>query len=402
MRSGLALEKSGYECILCKYCQCMPCLRHLSALQKSRQSCYCKVCSTACADRGLPSSWIGLDDLDPLKDEPPKNDLYYLVCSSLIPVFVLLSREWELASVENLSDVSFNNEAIEYLVLDPSIKLTVKALVGKFTSMEGQVSPWPKDVIRNKDEGRIFLLHGSPGVGKTCTAECVAELTRRPLLSITSGDLADSIETNLERFLEMGERYGTVVLLDEADVYLEARRARDLRRNALVSVFRALEYYQGVLFLTTNRVASFDSAFTSQIHVALHYRRLTDGDRRCIWTNNFERLERNSAGKISVGSSTRSYVIGDVREIGALRWNGRETRNALQTAVALAETEAAEDGLEKVRIEERHLRQVTKMSRGFQTFMSKVRQAEGEIDEDEDYSGEESSFATSPAVSMVD
>lgn len=48
-----------------------------------------------------------------------------------------------------------------------------------------------------------------------------------------------------------------VVLLDEADVFLEERDVRDLNRNALVSVFlRALEYYEGILILTSNRVGT--------------------------------------------------------------------------------------------------------------------------------------------------
>ena len=48
---------------------------------------------------------------------------------------------------------------------------------------------------------------------------------------------------------------GIVVLLDEADVFLEERDVKDLNRNALVSVFlRALEYYDGILILTSNRV----------------------------------------------------------------------------------------------------------------------------------------------------
>lgn len=48
-----------------------------------------------------------------------------------------------------------------------------------------------------------------------------------------------------------------VVLLDEADVFLEERDMKDLKRNALVSVFlRALEYYDGILMLTSNRVGT--------------------------------------------------------------------------------------------------------------------------------------------------
>lgn len=45
-----------------------------------------------------------------------------------------------------------------------------------------------------------------------------------------------------------------VVLLDECEVFMEERVPSDLKRNALVSVFlRALEYYDGILILTSNR-----------------------------------------------------------------------------------------------------------------------------------------------------
>lgn len=337
----------------------------------------------ACAEEGndQPGLFANFDDLDPLTDAPPKNDMYFLVCSPNIPAFILSDRRWGQVSIDHLSDVKCDTEAFKYLVLDEGIKTTVKALIGKFASSDGKVSPWPNDFVRNKGEGRIFLLHGSPGVGKTCTAECVAELTRRPLISLTSGDISTSmssshVEQNLRYFLTLGERYGALVLLDEADVYLEERRARDLGRNGLVSIFlRALEYYRGVLFLTTNRVESFDPAFTSRIHVALHYGRLSDADRARIWANNFDRLERDSAGKVYVTPSARELVL-DRRndsEVKVLRWNGREIRNALQTAVALAETEALDDGLEKVSIAARHIRQVVKMSRGFKEYLIKSR-----------------------------
>lgn len=358
--------------------------------------CSCAACLKDVNNRDEPSPLANFEDLDPIEDKPPKNDLFFLVCSPNIPAFILCDRRWGHVSLDKLSDVKCDAESFKYLVLDPGVKLTVKALIGKFASTDGKVSPWPNDFVRNKGEGRIFLLHGSPGVGKTCTAECVAELTRRPLLAITNGDLTHPVDRQLSYFLKLGERYGALVLLDEADVYLEARRARDLSRNALVSVFlRALEYYRGVLFLTTNRVGSFDPAFTSRIHVALHYRRLTDADRGRIWANNFDRLERDSAGKVYVTASAREYVLSRSggeeaggEELDELRWNGREIRNALQTAVALAETEAVEEGLEKVGLAARHLRQVAKMSMGFKDFIRKRRA----FDEDYDKDGGESDY----------
>ncbi|KAK7697667.1 hypothetical protein SLS64_013297 [Diaporthe eres] len=97
------------------------------------------------------------------------------------------------------------------------------------------------------------------------------------------------------------------LLLDEADVFLEERTMADLQRNSLVSsektqikwlkfqtgkifnvflVFlRTLEYYDGILILTSNRVGTFDEAFKSRIQVAIHYESLTKKSRRAIWRN---------------------------------------------------------------------------------------------------------------------
>ncbi|KAI0976821.1 hypothetical protein F4678DRAFT_468930 [Xylaria arbuscula] len=353
--------------------------------------CGCRACGKRERSDEL-SPFAVFQDLDPRHDQAPEDDLYYHVISKVIAGFILSERRWGQFHVEKLRDIRFDKEAFKYLVLDYEIKSTVKALVGKFASADGHVSAWPKDFVKNKGQGRIFLLHGSPGVGKTCTAECVAELTHRPLLALTSGDLTtktNTVERNLDYFMTLGERFGAIVLLDEADVFLERRRIKDMSRNGLVSVFlRALEYYRGVLFLTTNRVQTFDDAFTSRIHVALHYGPLTDADRERIWLQSFERLERDAGGRVHVAVTAREYAwqSADVR---ALRWNGREIRNALQTAVALAEADAVEDDADVVVLADKHLRAVVRMSRGFKKFMRRSRIVEREYEEEEEEAEEE-------------
>ncbi|KAI0203507.1 hypothetical protein F4808DRAFT_22067 [Astrocystis sublimbata] len=342
--------------------------------------CRCLECTKG-ENKDKLSRFAEFRDLDPKTDNMPEDDLYLIVLSKIIAGFLLDKRQWGHFHVEKLSDINFDKEAFKYLVLEDEIKTTVKALIGKFASADGQVSAWPSDFVKNKGQGRIFLLHGSPGVGKTCTAECVAELTRRPLLCLTSGDLGtltDDVEKSLEYFLNLGERFGAIVLLDEADVYLEKRRDRDLERNGLVSVFlRALEYYRGVLFLTTNRVRTFDSAFTSRIHVALHYGALKDSDRERIWLNGFERVEREAGGRVHVTVVAREYVWGS-DDVRALQWNGREIRNALQTAVGLAESEASEEGLDTALITEKHLRSIVVLSKNFMHYMQGCQLQEDE------------------------
>lgn len=135
----------------------------------------------------------------------------------------------------------------------------------------------------------IILLHGGSGTGKTFTAESVAEMAEKPLFRVTCGDIGtkpEEVERYLESVLHLSKSWGHVVLLDEANVFLEQRTLTDLERNALVSVFlRVLEYYEGILILTSNRVGTFDEAFKSCIQLSLHYENL--GKRQCrkIWKN---------------------------------------------------------------------------------------------------------------------
>ena len=114
-----------------------------------------------------------------------------------------------------------------------------------------------------------------------------------------------------------------MVLLDEADVFLEERSTADQKQNVVVSsasqtsastfaalsliyriVFRLLEYYDGILILTTNRVGTFDEAFKSRIHLALRYDRLNEKQRAGIWRNLLNMLKdrtRDLAEAVKIG-----------------------------------------------------------------------------------------------------
>ena len=80
------------------------------------------------------------------------------------------------------------------------------------------------------------------------------------------------------------------MLIDEADVYIK-RRDDNIASNAVVGVFlRVLEYFNGLLFLTTNRVDDIDEAIVSRCIAMIKYHPPGPDDRRKIWqvmTNQF-------------------------------------------------------------------------------------------------------------------
>lgn len=95
---------------------------------------------------------------------------------------------------------------------------------------------------------------------------------------------------------------------------------------------RALDYFQGILFLTTNRVGHFDEAFMSRIHLPLGYEKLNDDSRAQIWENLFDKLqedhEKNEGPEITYDYRAKEYVQIS-QEVTGLEWNGREIRNGM-------------------------------------------------------------------------
>jgi hypothetical protein len=142
------------------------------------------------------------------------------------------------------------------------------------------------DIVAGKSGGTTVLCAGPPGVGKTLTAEVYSEIIKRPLYRVHSGQLGLSVgamETALKDVLTRAQRWGAVMLIDEADVYIK-RRDDDMTMNAVVGVFlRVLEYFNGLLFLTTNRVDDIDEAIVSRCIAMIKFYPPDEDARRKIW-----------------------------------------------------------------------------------------------------------------------
>jgi SpoVK/Ycf46/Vps4 family AAA+-type ATPase len=178
-------------------------------------------------------------------------------------------------------------------------------------------------------------------------------------------------EHELTRVLRLATTWKAIVLLDEADVFLEARGddARDAaNRNALVAVFlRHLEYFSGICFLTTNRIQVFDAAMKSRVHLALGYKEPDALARHSIWKQSLaarglEVLEDESRRELSVEEASEKLC----RE----QLNGREISNAIHTAGTLARY--AEEKLAM-----RHIEEVLGVRRDFERTLEGMSGAVG-------------------------
>ena len=133
-----------------------------------------------------------------------------------------------------------------------------------------------------------------------------------------------------------------------------------------------MEYFKGLLFLTTNRVGQIDDAFMSRVHTAIEYKTLDSTARERIWNGFFDKLNKEQRGKLIVGRNAKIYVEERKAEL-----NGREIRNALQTAITLATFQAGQDpdrtDDQPVIVEEKHFRDVLDMSEKFHKYVDAIR-----------------------------
>ncbi|KAJ8227486.1 hypothetical protein LV160_009067, partial [Aspergillus fumigatus] len=243
------------------------------------------------------------------------------ICSPTVLGFSLNEKIWGEFAVEEVAEIQFSDAPFDMLAIPEDKKKVIKSLTESRVraTTEGKFD----DIIEGKGQGVIILLHGPPGVGKTLTAEAISERLQRPLYSISAGDLsahAEELEVQLTRTFRVASNWKAVLLLDEADVYLQRRDGLHLERNRLVATFlRTLEYYPGIFFLTTNMLQDFDAAILDRIQLKLQYHDLDSSARQAIF--------RHFSAKIGAEISED-----EIRNFAEVSLNGRQIKNIIKLA----------------------------------------------------------------------
>ena len=159
--------------------------------------------------------------------------------------YVLRDRKFVQLDVHGLRPVKESSDGFDCLKINSRYKDLIKALVEdhfmkKTSDRQDGVTRTSLDWIKGKGKGLFILLHGVPGVGKTATAEAVAQASGKPLFPITCGDLGltpSEVESALRRIFRLANTWDCVLLLDEVDTFFSQRSKGDatLTKNALVS-----------------------------------------------------------------------------------------------------------------------------------------------------------------------
>ncbi len=238
-----------------------------------------------------------------------------------IKVFDLSEHQYVKMHVNYLSPYQYDSTLINKLVLPKQKKDLVGILVQGSSEMLG-------DIIQGKMKGIIVIATGHPGTGKTLTAEVFSEEIKRPLYVVQCSQLGtdeDKVEKKLKEVLARAARWKAILLIDEADVYIH-ERGSNIQQNAIVGVFlRVLEYYRGVLFMTSNRATIIDDAIMSRATAWIKYDIPNTEELNQIWKVLADKFN------IALDQATIDLLIEEFPKL-----SGRNVRNLLKLAKLLA------------------------------------------------------------------
>ena len=219
------------------------------------------------------------DEVKALDASLPQHLFTQLPVQAYLFVFHLELHQHLWVHVDDIAPYVYQPQLKHKLVLPPEQTELIDILTAEMDVLQD-------DVVAGKGGGTTVLCAGPPGVGKTLTAEVYAEVSSRPLYRVHSGQLGLSVgamEAALKEALTRAQRWGAVMLIDEADVYIR-KRSDDIAANAVVGVFlRVLEYFDGLLFLTTNRIDDIDEAIVSRCIALIRYHAPDQAARERIW-----------------------------------------------------------------------------------------------------------------------
>ncbi|KAL8645451.1 MAG: hypothetical protein Q9210_006700 [Variospora velana] len=263
-------------------------------------------------------------------------DEQYLLCPPRVLGYLLRDKRWAQLQVQKLENIpaedpdhSWDRVKLQDGEITKTLVLDLIKGHRAIQSKENNSDLAVEDVVAKKGKGLVMLLYGPPGVGKTSTAETVAIAARKPLFSISVSDVgtkAKNVEANLEMIFALATSWQAILLIDEADVFLQRR---------------------GILMLTTNQIASFDVAVQSRIHVAIKYTKLSKEQIMLIFEGFLKPLEKkNCVYKID---AIREWIAEDVCNT---ELDGRQIRNIVTSALGLARAQ------HRNKLEKEHLKKI--------------------------------------------
>ncbi|MEE3434378.1 MAG: ATP-binding protein [Treponema sp.] len=178
--------------------------------------------------------------------------------------------------------------SFEALNTSPRIEEIVSALKNADEYQNGQY---------DKESGVRILCYGVSGAGKTACAEEISKMLDKPLVTARASDILGSLvgetEQNIKRVFEEAADKKAVLLIDEADSFLNERGDTLNHHNDVMTneFLVQMERYPYIVFCNTNLPEILDSATDRRFHFKVCFKPLTKEGTEILWKKYFPDYE---------------------------------------------------------------------------------------------------------------
>eukprot|EP01083_Nonionella_stella_P073466 198656_1 len=173
--------------------------------------------------------------------------------------------------------------SIDRVILPPGTKRKILDSVSdmkRFTKLKKDLG---MDEIVSYGNGVVLMFHGMSGTGKTMMANALAKHLGRKVLLVNFMSISKNSKDLESVFLVFREAkiQNALVFMDECEALFEKR---DVRRDYTVNILlNAIEQYDDILILATNRPFDLDEAMYRRITLSVEFRAPSVHLREAIW-----------------------------------------------------------------------------------------------------------------------
>lgn len=253
-------------------------------------------------------------------------------------------REWFVCARKFLAfetDVVTKLEEIKFslddVIIPDQTKQDILSAMNQVKHSKKLFEDWGLGEVIEYGKGVTLLFFGPPGTGKTLIARKIAKALRYPLVELTTAELESSEPGQYERNLKahFSNKKKQVIFLDECDSIIQSRQGMgQIMSGQNNFLLKAIEGFEGVLIMATNRIDSLDEALERRISMIIEFHAPDREARKKIWAIHLPK-------KMPLDEK---FTVEDASK---LELTGGQIKNIVLNAARFAVSEEADKVMEK-------------------------------------------------------